>query len=148
MALRTVSGGRTGEDVEDLRAWLRTSLDGAPEVHEVVTLHCTAHGDDEAPTWAYVEADAAAGLARRRCLPCGTAVHLLDGEQFWTHPPMWSCGGCRQSIAELAVGLNLPDGEHVEWVVLGARCVDCGRIEGLTDVIVERRPLNEVLAGL
>ncbi len=146
MVLRTVAGARTGEDLEDLRDWLRT-LESAPEVHEVVTLHCSAHGE-EAPTWAYVEADAATGLARRRCLPCGTAVHLLDCEPRWTHPPMWACGGCGQSIAELAVGLHLPDGEHVEWVALGARCVDCGRLAGLTDVVLDRRPLSEVLAAL
>ena len=146
MTLRTVAGVRTGEDVEDLRSWLR-SLEGAPEVHEVVTLHCAAHGED-APTWAYVEADAGAGLARRRCLPCGTVVHLLDSEAHWSHPPMWACGGCGQSIAELAAALNLPDGTHVEWVALGARCVNCGRLAGLTDVIVDRRPLNEVLAEL
>jgi hypothetical protein len=146
MVLRTVAGARTGEDVEDLHDWLRT-LDGAPEVHEVVTLHCSAHGED-APTWAYVEADAATGLARRRCLPCGTAVHLLGCEPHWTHPPMWACGGCGQSIAELAVGLHLPDGVHVEWVALAARCVDCGRLAGLTDVVIDRQPLSEVLAAL
>ena len=146
MVLRTVSGARTGEDVDDLRAWL-AALDGAPEVHETVVLHCSGHGD-ESPTWAYAEADAATGLARRRCLACGAAVHLLDSESRWTHPPMWSCAGCGHSIAELAVALSVPDGEHVEWVALGARCVECDRLAGLTDVVVDRRPLNEVLAEL
>ena len=146
MVLRTVPGGRTGDDVEDLRAWLR-GLDGAPEVHEVVTLHCSEHGED-APTWSYVEAEARTGLARRRCLACARTVHLLDSAAHWTHPPMWACPGCRQSIAELAVGLSVPDGEHVEWVALGARCVDCGRLAGLTDVVVARLPLAEVLARL
>jgi hypothetical protein len=61
---------------------------------------------------------------------------------------MWACKGCGQSIAELAAGLHVPDGEHVEWVALAARCVDCGRLEGLTDVLVDRRPLAEVLARL
>lgn len=146
MVLKTVPGGRTGEDVEDLRGWLR-DLDGAPEVHEVVTLHCNGHGDD-APTWFYVEAEATTGLARRRCLACAQTVPLLDSEAHWTHPPMWACPGCRQSIAELAVGLHLPDGEHVEWVALAARCVDCGRLAGLTDVLVDRQPLAEVLTQL
>lgn len=146
MVLRSVAGARTGEDVADLHAWLRT-LDGAPEVHEVVGLHCGAH-DDTSATWAYVEADAATGLARRRCLACATTVPLLDSAERWTYPPMWSCRGCGQSIAELAVGLHLPDGEHVEWVALGARCVDCGRLAGLTDVVLDRLPLAEVLARL
>lgn len=146
MVLRTANGARTGEDVDDLREWLRT-LDGAPEVHEVVVLHCAQHGED-APTWQYVEADAQQGIARRRCLACATTVHLLESEAHWTHPMMWACGGCGQSIAELCVGLHVPDGEHVEWVALAARCVDCGRIAGLTDVVVDRRPLPEVLAAL
>ncbi len=146
MVLRTENGARTGEDVDDLRDWLR-SLDGAPEVHEVVVLHCAQHGE-EAPTWQYAEADATAGVARRRCLACATTVHLLESEAHWTHPMMWACGGCGQSIAELAAGLHVPDGEHVEWVALGARCVDCGRLAGLTDVVVDRRPLPEVLAAL
>ena len=143
MVLRTQGGARTGEDVDDLREWLR-GLPGAPDVHEVVVLHCDAH-DDESATWAFVEADARTGLARRRCLACAKAVHLLDSEQAWTHPPMWACAGCGQSIAELAVGLSLPDGEHVEWVALGGRCVECGRLAGLTDVVVDRLPLPEVL---
>jgi hypothetical protein len=146
MVLRTTSGVRTGEDVEDLRSWLG-SLDGAPQVHEVVALHCPAHEHDEA-TWAYVEADAATGVARRRCLACGTAVHVLDSDSRWTHPPTWACRGCGQSIAELAAALAVPDGEHVEWVALGARCVECGRLSGLTDVLVDRLPRDEVAARL
>lgn len=146
MVMRTVAGARTGEDVEDLRDWLR-ALEGAPAVHEVVALHCPAH-DDHAATWAYAEADAATGLARRRCLACGTTVHLLDSASRWTHPPMWSCGGCGHSIAELAAGLSVPDGEHVEWIALAARCVECGRLAGLTDAVVAGRPRAEVLDAL
>lgn len=146
MVLRTVAGARTGEDVEDLRSWLR-GLDGAPEVHEVVVLGCGQHGE-ERPTWAYVEADAALGLARRRCLACGTSVGLLGSQERWTHPPMHACTGCSSSIMEIAAGLCLPDGEHVEWVVVGARCVECGRLAGLTDMVLPAIPVAEVLAQL
>jgi hypothetical protein len=146
VTLRTVAGAVTGEDVADLRTWLQT-LAGAPEVHETVLLHCADHEDDSA-TWAYAEADATSGIARRRCLACGSARSLLDSAQRWTHPPMWACQGCRQSIAELAVGLSLPDREHVRWLCLAARCVHCGRLAGLTDVVVAGEPLAEVLARL
>jgi hypothetical protein len=147
MVLRTVAGVRTGEDAEDLRAFLMKLGDGAPEVHETVVLGCDNHGD-ERPTWTYVEADAAAGIARRRCLQCAQSVSLLDSEQRWTHPQMWCCGSCNQSIAEVAAGLSLPDGEHVEWLVLGVLCVECGRIDGLTDMVLDGRPLGEVVSAL
>lgn len=146
MVLRTVAGVRTGEDTEDLRAFLM-QLDGAPAVHETVVLACSNHGD-ERPTWTYVEADARAGVARRRCLQCAQSIPVLDSAQRWTHPMMWSCGGCGQSIVEVAAGLSVPDGENVAWLALGARCVECGRIEGLTDLVVGGRPLAQVVSAL
>jgi ribosomal protein S14 len=146
VVLRTVAGASTGEDVADLRSWLQT-LDGAPEVHETVLLHCDNH-EDASTTWAYAEADPTSGIARRRCLACGSARSLLDSADRWTHPPMWTCQGCRQSIAELVVGLSLPDGVHVRWLALAARCVQCGRLAGLTDVVLQDQPLEEVLARL
>jgi hypothetical protein len=61
---------------------------------------------------------------------------------------MWSCRGCGHSLAELAVGLAVPDGDGVDWVVLAARCVECGRVDGLTDLVLDRQPLAAVVAGL
>jgi len=146
MTLRAAGGVVTGEDVEDLRTFLM-HLEGAPPVHETVVLACANHEDDR-PTWTYVESDAVNGVARRRCLQCAGTVHVLDSQSRWTHPAMWSCQGCHQSIAEVVAGLSVPDGAHVEWVVLGARCVECGRVAGLTDLVVQGAPLAEVLDGL
>lgn len=146
MVLRTVAGARTGEDLADLRSWLR-ALPGVPELQEVVALDCSGHGEEQ-PTWAYVEADPATGVARRRCLACGASVWLLDSQPRWTHPPMFACEGCGHSIVELAVGLHLPDGERVRWVALAARCVECGRLTGLTDLVLDSLPVAEVLAAL
>ncbi|MCA1713408.1 MAG: hypothetical protein LC789_17920 [Actinobacteria bacterium] len=146
MALQHLGSDVTGEDVEDLRAWL-SRLEGCPAVTEQVVLGCDRHGD-ERPTWMYVEPDASAGVARRRCLACAAVVPLLDSEARWTSPPMWACAGCGQSIVELAAGLSVPDGEHVEWVALAGRCVECGRLAGLTDVVVDRLPLSQVLPTL
>jgi len=56
---------------------------------------------------------------------------------------MWSCRSCAQSLAEVAAGISVEDGEAT-WLALAARCVDCGRIEGLTDVVVPRLPVDEV----
>ena len=146
MALQHRGGDVTGEDVEDLRSWL-SHLDGAPQVHERVVLACERHGD-ERPTWTYVEADAATGVARRRCVACADIVYLLDSDERWSFPPMFACKGCSTSIVEVAAGLSIPDGEHVEWVVLAARCVECGRIGGLTDAVVDGLPLPQVLSAL
>lgn len=146
MVLRVVGGVRKGEDVEDLRSFLQT-LEGAPQVHETIVLACGNHGD-ERPTWTYVEADRTKGLARRRCLQCAKSVSVLDSAERWSHPPMWACGSCGQSIAELAAGLSVPDGDHVQWLVLGVRCVECGRVDGLTDLVVNHQPLDEVLSSL
>lgn len=149
MVRRQVAGAPTGEDVEDLRGWLR-ELPGSPEVHEVVVLACHGPHPDEAepPVWAYAEGDPRTGLARRRCLACGTSVALLDSGQRWTHPPMYACAGCSCSIVEVAAGLHLPDGDHVEWVAVGVRCVECGRLAGLTDMVVAPTPVAEVLSRL
>ena len=146
MVLRSVQGVPTGEDVEDLRSFL-SNLKGSPTVRETVVLGCGNH-EDERPTWMYVEADARNGLARRRCLQCAQSVSLLDSAERWTHPPMWACGTCGQSIAEVAAGLALNADEKVTWVVLGARCADCGRIDGLTDFCLRPPALTEVLEHL
>ena len=146
MVLR--AGGRSSraEDADDLRAWL-TRLPGGPVVDETLVLTCGQHGDDR-PTWMYVEADKASGVARRRCLQCGFAVSALDSGSRWTFPAMWCCGSCGHSIAEVAAGLSVPDGTHVRWVVLGARCVECGEVDGLTDLVLEDVPLASVVVGL
>jgi hypothetical protein len=146
MVLRVVGGIRTGEDTEDLRAFL-SHLEGSPTVSETVVLGCGNHGD-ERPTWTYVEADPANGVARRRCLQCATNVWVLDSEERWTFPHVWACGSCGQSICEVAAGLALSEDEQVSWVVLGARCCDCGRIDGLTDLVLPGTPLPEVMGRL
>ena len=144
MVLR--AGGHKAEDVEDLRSWL-SQLSGGPRITDTVVLACGHHGDDR-PTWHYVEADPRTGVAKRRCLACGFAVSVLDSESRWSYPGMWSCGSCGHSIAEVAAGLSAPDGSTVEWVALAARCVECGEVEGLTDLVVPQRPLAEVVVGL
>ena len=146
MVLRVVAGVRRGEDTHDLREYL-ARLPGGPRVDETVVLGCDGHGDDR-PTWVYVEADATAGVARRRCLQCARSVGLLDSDARWTHPPMWACGSCSHSIAELAAGLSVDEQDRVSWVVLAARCVECGRIDGLTDLVLQDVSVSEVLAGL
>lgn len=147
MTLRSVAGVRKAEDATDLREWLR-GLEGCPTVHRTMAAICAnpVHGDDLA-TWFYVEADRAEGVARRRCLACGTTAGLLDSESRWTYPPTWSCPNCRQSIAEVAFGLHLEDGA-VTWVVMGLRCVECGSLDGGTDAVVPRVDPDEVVASL
>ena len=134
------------EDVTDLRAWV-TALPSPVPVQETVVLGCGNHGENR-PTWVYVEADRENGVARRRCLACAQSTFVLDSEDRWTYPHTWSCAGCSHSIAEVAAGLHLPTEGSVAWVVLAARCVECGRVEGLTDMVLQDLPVAEVLDRL
>jgi hypothetical protein len=146
VTLREASGIVTGDDADDLLSWLR-DLDDCPPVTLAMLASCDRHGDEH-PTWSYVEADAATGVARRRCVACGGTSALLDSAERWTFPPMWSCQGCAQSLAEVAAGLSTTEADETTWLALAARCVGCGRIEGLTDVVVPRLPVDEVAGRL
>lgn len=131
-----------GDDADDLLQWLR-SLEGCPTVTHTVLADCDRHGDDPA-TWCYVEADAGTGVARRRCVACGATSALLDSAERWTFPPMYSCRSCAQSLVEVGAGLATSPDDRTTWVALAARCVACGRIEGLTDAVVGDLSVDEV----
>ena len=135
------------DSVEGLLQWLR-DLEGCPAISYAVGAHCTkdVHGSDPA-TWFYVEADAAAGVARLRCLACGAVKPMLDSEEHWTYPPVWACRDCRQSIAEVGFGVHAEE-NVATWMVVGVRCVECGRVAGMTDVVVPNVPLDEFIESL
>lgn len=148
MTLRTVSGRPTAESVDDLSQWLR-DLRGCPEINRTVTsmCHSPSHGD-EPGTWFYVEADRAEGVARLRCLGCGATRPILDSEERWTYPTVWSCPTCAQSIGEVTHGLHVENGETVTWMALGVRCVNCGDLSGVTDFVVDGLPVDAVADAL
>jgi hypothetical protein len=147
VTLRTAHGQHKAETVEDLKSWMR-DLDGCPAIHRVVTARCErpVHGDDPG-TWFYVEADASAGLARLRCLGCADVRPVLDSAERWTFPAAWACSECRQSIAEVAFGVHV-DGEVATWMAVAARCVECGSVAGLTDLVVPGPPADAFVTGL
>jgi len=153
VVLQTIAGHRIGEDVADLERWVR-ELEGCPPVTHTVHVHCSgsAHTDEEPATWFYVEAHSADGLVRRRCLSCGLVVSSLDSEQRWTHPHMWSCATCGQSITEIVIGLHATGDEatpgRVSWAAFGVRCVGCGGVGGVADLVVPNLPYDEAVAAL
>jgi hypothetical protein len=145
--------GTAGEDSEDLREWLHR-LTGCPPLQASAMLSCRnpVHGTEPA-TWFFVEADAQAGVARHRCVGCAEVQSLLDSAEHWTYPPMHSCGDCGQSMVELAVGLHTDPGSagasaRVSWLVLAGRCVACGRIDGLTDLVVDAAAVEDLIEAL
>jgi hypothetical protein len=146
--MHKVAGSELGEDSDDLQHWLE-GLQGCPPVNLTVLAHCAnpAHGD-EVMTWFYVEADGEHGVARRRCLACGQVQHVLDSAEHWTHPPMCACTTCGQSMFEVGYGLHVENGTEVTWLAVAVRCVGCGRLDGVTDLHVDRRPVAEVRAAL
>jgi hypothetical protein len=147
VTLRTVGGHKTAETIEDLEAWLR-QLDGCPPIGRTVRVRCTrpVHGEDPA-TWFYVEADAAAGVARMRCLACGDVRPVLDSSDRWTFPSAWSCFNCNQAIAEVVFGLHAKDGVAT-WLAMSVRCVECGHLQGLTDFVLAGIDVDDLAASL
>ena len=151
MTLRSVAGNRIGEDIADLETWLR-DLDGCPTVTHTHVLTCRNEVHDDPATWFYVEADPGQGVVRRRCLACGLVVATLDSEARWSHPHMWSCASCGQSIAEVAAGIHAPGDDEepgpVSWLAIGVRCVGCGMLAGVTDFVVPGSSYGEVADAL
>jgi hypothetical protein len=147
VALRTVAGHRTGENANDLQSWLVHLSDCPPISHTLLAACANQIHADEPATWFYVEADARAAVARRRCLSCGDTRDAFDSADHWNAPHMWSCPTCGQSIAEVAAGLHIEDA-GVTWVALAARCVDCGTLDGLTDFNVGPTSLDNVAAQI
>ena len=147
MVVHKVSDHRVGEDSEDLRHWLE-GLEGCPPIMVTTVSRCEnpVHGGD-APTWFYVEGDAAEGIARRRCLACGNVKHFLDSEERWTHPPMRTCLTCGQAMFELAAGFHVVNG-GAEWMAIGIRCVGCGMLDGLTDMSPNGIPVPDAIASV
>jgi hypothetical protein len=154
VTLHSVAGHRIGEDTEDLKGWLR-DLEGCPTVTHTHVLVCANDVHDEPATWFYVEADPAQGVVRRRCLACGLVAATLDSEERWSHPHMWSCNSCGQSIAEVAAGIHAPSEDPdsdaagpVSWLAIGVRCVGCGTLAGVTDFVVRGEVYHEVITAL
>lgn len=155
MALLKRTDGRsgstiwTGDDSDDLLAWL-SALPDCPPVTQPVLLRCggSAHGDEPPAFCGYVQADSRSGVARRRCVACAHVTDLFDSSERWTYPSTYECVGCRQSLVELAVGISASDDGLAQWLALAARCVGCGRISGLTDCLLPGRTMDEVLAGV
>lgn len=147
MTLRTVAGQQTAESAADLEQWLR-DLRGCPQVTRTLVARCTqpVHGDDPA-MWFYVEADANEGIARLRCLACADMRPILDSAERWNYPQAWSCYNCRQSITEVVFGISERDGV-AEWLVVAARCVGCGHVAGLTDMVVPNVAADVFAASL
>lgn len=147
MVLQAAGGRHTAEDVHDLATWLR-GLTGCPPVHRTAPLTCAhpMHGEEPA-AWFFAEADATTGVARFRCLSGGHVQDLLDSADRWTYPAVWSCPSCAQSIAEVVVGVHEAD-DTPAWLVVGARCVGCGQVDGLTDLVVRVDARDDLLASL
>lgn len=146
MTLRSLSGRPYAEEVADVLGWLR-NLDGCPPIDDAVTAACrgVSHGDNPG-TWFYVEADAAEGVARMRCLGCGGVQPVLDSQERWTYPAAWSCPNCRQAIAEVVFGLH-EEASAVVWAAMAVRCVDCGSIDGIADFVVPPSFAGDLVPG-
>jgi hypothetical protein len=142
-----VGGQQKAENIDDLVGWLRGLTDCPPITHTVAASCDRPMHVDEPATWFYVEADAHAGVGRIRCLACGDVRPVLDSNERWTYPSAWSCANCRQSIAEVVFGIHHEAG-RADWLVMGVRCVECGHLQGLTDLVVPDTDVDELADSL
>jgi hypothetical protein len=147
MVMRTVGTRERAESVEDLCGWLRNTR-GCPPIGHTAVAQCyhPSHGD-EPSTWFYVEADAEAGVARLRCLSGGHVHELLDSAERWTFPAAWGCLACSQSIAEVVYGVSERGGK-ADWLAVAVRCVECGDVAGICDMVLPQLDLDLLLGAL
>jgi hypothetical protein len=147
VVMRTTGNRHSAEDADDLAVWVR-GLEGCPPITQTAIALCrhASHGDEPA-TWFYVEADPEAGVARLRCLSGGHVSELLDSAANWTFPSAWACISCSQSIAEVVYGIN-DDAGTASWLAVAVRCVECGDVAGVTDMVLGAVPLDTLLASL
>ena len=61
---------------------------------------------------------------------------ILDSAERWNYPPAWSCHNCRQSIAEVVFGISRRDGAGARGSSSPRVASGCGRVDGLTDMVV------------
>lgn len=147
MTLRSVGPRLISESIEDVVEWVK-HLEGCPPVTRTKIALCPnpSHGSDPA-NWFYVEADVGEGVARLRCLAGGHITDLLDSAEHWTYPGVWACPGCGQSIAEAVFGIH-ESGGSAQWMAIAVRCVECGEVAGVADMVLEDTPIDELLAKL
>jgi hypothetical protein len=147
VALRSVGPRLISEHVDDVVEWVKR-LPGCPPVTYTKVAACShpTHGEEPA-LWFYVEGDAEAGVARLRCLSGGHIIDLLDSAEHWTYPGVWLCPACSQSIAEVVYGIHTTD-DRARWLVVAVRCVECGEVSGVTDMVAGDIPIDELLAVL
>lgn len=147
MVVRSVGPRLISENIDDVVEWVKT-LEGCPPVTRTKIALCRhdSHGADSA-NWFYVEADVNEGVARLRCLAGGHVNDLLDSAENWTYPGVWACPGCGQSIAEAVYGIN-EEGGVAHWMALVLRCVECGEVAGVADLVVDNLPIDDLLAKL
>jgi hypothetical protein len=70
-----------------------------------------------------------------------------DSGDHWTFPGVWSCVSCHQSIAEVVVGIHDETGT-AKWLAVAVRCVECGDVAGVSDIVLNDVPVDDLLAAL
>ncbi len=89
------------------------------------------------------------GAAQRVCVNCGRRAFLADSQELWplAKPRTGSCPACAGEVFTLAVAFVMAaDSEgDVQWVHIGARCVQCQLLLSPLDWEIEYRPSAFVL---
>ena len=147
MVMRTVGTRERAESVEDLAQWVE-GLKGCPPIGHTTVARCfhPSHGD-EPPTWFYVEADPRP--ASPGCAACPAVTSTSSSTRLSAGPSRaaWACPACSQSIAEVVYGVSERGGK-ADWLAVAVRCVECGDVAGVCDLVLPSLDLDLLLGAL
>ncbi len=95
------------------------------------------------------------GIAKRTCVSCGKENFICDSGKYWedavknSKPKKLKCKECKKEEFELAVGFEYRKGSlfskgDIRWIVVGARCRNCGILGSPVDWKVDYGPTKHL----
>jgi hypothetical protein len=130
---------------EELAAFLHEAVPGGFPVDEV--RECVCRSCDGRRFTARVMDTARA--FQRTCLACGRPELVADSVEYWDDDEDVQCPCtclCGEERFAAAVGFSLrEESDDVRWIVVGLRCLSCGRLGVYEEWKIDWGPSNYLL---